>query len=78
MREYTDEELLTILDCRERQAMPFSKVIDRLKEEFGISTTKGSLIGIVGRIRRTSDELGDAGDGTMWPGWWRKGLEARK
>lgn len=65
-RAWTDEELLTMLHLHDHEGLSDAKVAAVM------GTTKGAVIGLRHRIREANAKHpGDAGDGTMEPGWWR-------
>lgn len=69
-----DETILLVLDMHRRDGMSFGDIARRLH------MTKGSIAGLVYRVDRDTDLVDETPhlNGTMPPGWWRKGLENRK
>lgn len=68
--QWDDRLDLEMLHLREVEGLSMTQVAARL----GIG--KNAVIGRIGRLR-AAEAPGAAGDGTMGPRWWRKGLEAR-
>jgi hypothetical protein len=65
----TDAEILDILEMRE------SGLSCRLSG-LRLGTTKGAIIGLLGRIDRVTES--SRHDGTMPASWWRAGLKRRR